>query len=72
MKVAGGDICRGNLRIVEIFAQRPEPGHADHRMPIPGVYLCGSGAHPGGGVSGIPGRNAAQEILKDVKRRKVG
>lgn len=67
----GGDIFHGTLHLDQIFSLRPAPGHADHRMPIPGVYLCGSGAHPGGGVSGIPGRNAAQEILKDVKRKRV-
>ena len=44
---------------------RPIPGLADHRMPTQGVYLCGSGAHPGGGVSGLPGHNAAQIILRD-------
>jgi phytoene dehydrogenase-like protein len=72
LNMVGGDIFHGTLHLDQIFALRPAPGHADHRMPVPGVYLCGSGAHPGGGVSGIPGRNAAQEILKDVKRRKVG
>jgi phytoene dehydrogenase-like protein len=42
-------------------------GYADYRMPIPGLYLCGSGAHPGGGVTGLPGRNAAREIVRDLK-----
>jgi phytoene dehydrogenase-like protein len=55
----------------QIFSMRPAPGFADYRTPIAGLYLCGSGAHPGGGVSGIPGHNAAREILRDVKARKV-
>jgi phytoene dehydrogenase-like protein len=42
-------------------------GNADYRMPVKGLYLCGSGAHPGGGVTGLPGRNAAREILKDMR-----
>ncbi len=71
LNMVGGDIFHGALHLDQIFSLRPAPGHADHRMPVPGVYLCGSGAHPGGGVSGIPGRNAAREILKDIKRRRV-
>ncbi len=46
-------------------------GHADYRMPVPGLYLCGSGAHPGGGVTGAPGHNAAREIVRDFRRRRV-
>ncbi|MEQ8440727.1 MAG: NAD(P)/FAD-dependent oxidoreductase [Alphaproteobacteria bacterium] len=72
LNMVGGDIFHGALHLDQIFSLRPAPGHADHRMPVAGVYLCGSGTHPGGGVSGIPGRNAAREILKDVKRRRVG
>lgn len=68
LNMIGGDIFHGVLHLDQIFSLRPAPGHADHRMPVTGVYLCGSGAHPGGGVSGIPGRNAATEILKDRKR----
>ena len=45
-------------------------GNAAYRMPIAGLYLCGSGAHPGGGVTGIPGRNAAREIVRDARRRR--
>ena len=45
-------------------------GHADYRMPLKGLYLCGAGAHPGGGVTGAPGHNAAMMILKD--RRRLG
>ena len=42
-------------------------GYADYRMPLPGLYLCGAGAHPGGGVTGVPGHNAAREIIRDFK-----
>jgi len=62
----GGDIFHGCVQPDQMFAMRPVAGHADYRMPVKGLYLCGSGAHPGGGVSGCPGRNAALEILKDL------
>ncbi|MFN0218576.1 MAG: phytoene desaturase family protein [Hyphomicrobium sp.] len=65
--LVGGDIFHGALHLDQIYSLRPAAGYADYRMPIPGLYLCGSGAHPGGGVSGIPGHNAAREILKDLK-----
>lgn len=67
--LVGGDIFHGALSLDQLFAMRPVYGHADYRMPVPGLYLCGSGAHPGGGVTGLPGRNAAREILKDRYRR---
>ena len=63
-----GDIFHGQLTLDQLFAARPVLGHADYRMPVQGLYLCGSGAHPGGGVTGLPGRNAATEIIKDFKR----
>lgn len=66
-----GDIFHGQLTLNQLFSMRPVMGHADYRMPVKGLYLCGSGAHPGGGVSGVPGHNAAREILRDVKRRRV-
>jgi phytoene dehydrogenase-like protein len=62
-----GDIFHGQLTQGQLFSARPLLGHADYRMPVPGLYLCGSGAHPGGGVTGLPGRNAAHEILRDLK-----
>jgi phytoene dehydrogenase-like protein len=46
---------------------RPQLGYANYRMPVPGLYLCASGAHPGGGVTGAPGHNAAVEIIRDLK-----
>ncbi|MFC0633123.1 phytoene desaturase family protein [Brevundimonas balnearis] len=67
--LVGGDIFHGRLTLDQLFSARPVLGHADHRMPVPGLYLCGSGAHPGGGVTGAPGRNAAGVILKDLKRQ---
>ena len=54
-----GDIFHGQLTLDQLFSARPVLGHADYRMPVPGLYLCGAGAHPGGGVTGLPGRNAA-------------
>ncbi len=73
--LTGGDIFHGALALDQLFSARPVLGNADYRMPIKGLYLCGSGAHPGGGVTGIPGRNAAREILKDAgkaRRRRRG
>jgi phytoene dehydrogenase-like protein len=63
--LVGGDIFHGALSLDQLFSARPVLGHADYRTPINGLYLCGSGAHPGGGVTGLPGRNAAREILRD-------
>jgi phytoene dehydrogenase-like protein len=64
-----GDIFHGQLTLDQLYSARPVLGHADYRMPVPGLYLCGSGAHPGGGVTGLPGRNAAVEIIRDFRRR---
>jgi len=66
--LVGGDIFHGRLTLDQLFSARPVLGHADHRMPVPGLYLCGSGAHPGGGVTGAPGHNAARVVLKDLRR----
>jgi len=60
-----GDICHGRLEPDQLFSARPHPDAAQYGTPIKGLYLCGSGAHPGGGVTGAPGRNAAKRILKD-------
>lgn len=68
--LSGGDIFHGALGLDQLFATRPTLGAANYRMPVKGLYLCGAGAHPGGGVTGIPGRNAAREILKDARRRR--
>ena len=64
--LTGGDIFHGCVQPDQLFSLRPVAGYADYRMPVKGLYLCGSGAHPGGGVTGCPGHNAAREILKDI------
>jgi phytoene dehydrogenase-like protein len=64
-----GHIFHGELALEQLFFKRPIAHYADYRTPIAGLYLCGSSAHPGGGVSGIPGHNAAREILADLKRK---
>jgi phytoene dehydrogenase-like protein len=61
----GGDIFHGALSLNQLFSARPMLGHADYRGPLRGLYHCGSGAHPGGGVTGAPGHNAARAILAD-------
>ncbi|HWT13761.1 MAG TPA: NAD(P)/FAD-dependent oxidoreductase [Allosphingosinicella sp.] len=66
----GGDIFHGKMGLDQLFSNRPMLGHADYRMPLKHLYLCGSGAHPGGGVTGAPGHNAARAILAD--RRRLG
>lgn len=69
--LVGGDIFHGALSLDQIFSARPVLGHGDYRAPVPGLYMCGSGTHPGGGVTGAPGHNAAREILADFKRRRL-
>ena len=63
----GGDIFHGKMGLDQLFSARPMVGAANYRMPLPGLYLCGSGSHPGGGVTGAPGHNAAQAILADAR-----
>jgi phytoene dehydrogenase-like protein len=65
--LVGGDIFHGALSLNQIFSARPMLGYADYRGPLRGLYHCGSGAHPGGGVTGAPGHNAAWTILADLK-----
>ena len=60
-----GDICHGRLEPDQLFSMRPHPEAAQYATPVPGLYLCGSGAHPGGGVTSAPGHNAAKRILSD-------
>ena len=64
-RITGGNIMQGAMHYHQLFFMRPGPGWADHRTPIKGLYLCGAASHPGGGVMGACGRNAATEILKD-------
>ncbi len=68
--LTGGHPLHVEPGLDSFFAWRPLLGHARYRMPVPGLYLAGSGAHPGGGVTGMPGRNAAREVLADRKRRR--
>lgn len=62
--LTGGNIFQGSMALNQLFLFRPVVGHTDYRTPVKGLYLCGSAAHPGGGVMGIAGQNAAREILK--------
>ena len=64
-----GHIFQGELSPDQLFFKRPAAHYADYRTPLQGLYLCGASAHPGGGVSGIPGYNAAREILRDLGKR---
>ena len=68
--LSGGHPLHGEPGLDQFFLWRPFLGHARYRLPIEGLYLAGSGAHPGGGVTGQPGQNAAREILADLKARR--
>ena len=67
--LVGGDISHGAMSLDQLFWARPMLGYADYRGPMPGLYHCGAGAHPGGGVTGAPGHNAARAILADRRWR---
>jgi phytoene dehydrogenase-like protein len=69
--LTGGDIFHGALSLDQLFSARPMLGHGDYRGPLKGLYMCGSGTHPGGGVTGAPGHNAAREIIADFRRGRV-
>jgi len=69
--LVGGDIFHGALSLDQLFSARPMLGHADYRGPLKGLYMCGSGTHPGGGVTGAPGHNAAREIIADFRRGRL-
>jgi phytoene dehydrogenase-like protein len=64
--LTGGNIMQGAMHLHQLFAMRPVAGWADHRTPLTGLYLCGAASHPGGGILGACGKNAAQEILRDM------
>jgi phytoene dehydrogenase-like protein len=70
--LVGGDIFHGALTLDQLWSARPLLGHADYRGPVKGLYLCGAGAHPGGGVTGAPGHNCAREVLRDFGKRFTG
>ncbi len=63
-----GNIFHGDLTLEQLFFMRPVPGWSQYRTPLRGLYLCGAGAHPGGGVTGAPGYNAARQVLRDLRR----
>jgi len=65
-----GNIFHGDLNLEQLFFNRPVAGWAQYRTPIAGLYLCGAGAHPGGGVTGAPGHNSAHQVLRDLKKGK--
>jgi phytoene dehydrogenase-like protein len=68
--LTGGDIFHGAMSLDQLFWARPALGYADYRSPLKGLYHCGSGAHPGGGVTGAPGHNAARAIIADLRWRR--
>jgi phytoene dehydrogenase-like protein len=70
--LTGGDIFHGALSLDQLFWARPALGYANYRGPLKGLYHCGSGAHPGGGVTGAPGHNAARAIIADRRWRWLG
>ena len=65
--ISGGHALHGDMGFDQLFTLRPVRGHADYRTPVAGLYLCGAGTHPGGGVTGANGRNCAREVLRDAK-----
>ena len=67
----GGDIMHGTMQLDQMFSARPTLGYGNYRGPLPGLYMCGAGTHPGGGVTGAPGHNAAREILADFRRGRL-
>lgn len=69
--LTGGNIFQGAMTLGQLFFLRPVPGYADYRTPIRGLYLCGAATHPGGGVMGACGYNAAREILRDGRRSRL-
>ena len=70
--ITGGHALHGDMAFDQLFSLRPVRGHADYRTPIDGLYLCGAGTHPGGGVSGANGRNCAREVLRDGRGSPLG
>jgi phytoene dehydrogenase-like protein len=69
--LVGGDISHGVLSLDQLFSARPMLGHGNYRGPLAGLYMCSAGTHPGGGVSGAPGHNAAREVLGDFRRGRL-
>jgi phytoene dehydrogenase-like protein len=70
--LTGGQIYHGEPALDQLFTMRPMLGWARYATPIPGLYLCGSGTHPGGGITGASGQNAAREIVSGLEHRSPG
>jgi phytoene dehydrogenase-like protein len=68
----GGNIFQGEMAPDQMFSLRPIPGYGDYRTPVRGLYLCGSGTHPGGGVMAVPARNCAGVVRRDARRERLG
>ena len=64
-----GNIFQGELTLEQLFFLRPAPGWAQYKTPVRGLYMCGSATHPGGGIMGAPGRNAAMRIIKETGKK---
>ncbi|HVU20405.1 MAG TPA: NAD(P)/FAD-dependent oxidoreductase [Rhizomicrobium sp.] len=71
LALVGGDIFHGQLSLDQLYSARPVLGHGDYRGPLKGLYMCGSSTHPGGGVTGLPGHNAAREIIRDFRKGQI-
>jgi phytoene dehydrogenase-like protein len=69
--LVGGDISHGALSLDQLFSARPMLGHGNYRGPLAGLYMCSAGTHPGGGVTGASGHNAAREVLADFRRGRL-
>ena len=69
--LVGGDIFHGEMALDQLYWARPAIGYAGYRTPVPRLYLCASGAHPGGGVTGAPGHNAARAMIRDLRSNAV-
>ena len=69
--LVGGDIFHGALTLDQLWSARPVLGSGSYRAPLNALYMCGAGTHPGGGVSGVPGHNAAREIVQDFRRGRL-
>jgi phytoene dehydrogenase-like protein len=70
--LTGGHVHHGEMALDQLFVMRPLLGHAQHRTPIRGLYLCGAGTHPGGGITGANGTNAARVVVADLRGRRSG
>jgi phytoene dehydrogenase-like protein len=70
-RISGGHWHHAELALDQFLMVRPVPGAAQYRTPLEGLFLCGAGSHPGGGVMGVAGRNAARQIMKSARQREA-